>query len=106
MVRSAQIALRTYETDHDTFAATRADLERIEPSIGEAAGDFTVSGTATTFTISERSASGTLFTLQPRRGGPHDADLLDPRPRPLPVDGRRRRRPLVSGRPLIYPPRP
>jgi type IV pilus assembly protein PilA len=63
-IRSAQMALRTYETDHDTFAATRADLEKIEPSISSASADFAISGTGTTFTLTERSASGTDFTLE------------------------------------------
>jgi type IV pilus assembly protein PilA len=63
MVRTAHTALRTHEMDHDTFNATRADLEEIEPAIGEASAEFLVSGTATTFTITERSDSGTEFTL-------------------------------------------
>jgi type IV pilus assembly protein PilA len=63
MVRTAMVALRTYETDNDTFNATRADLEAIEPAIGEATAGFSVSGTDTTFTITEHSHSGTNFTL-------------------------------------------
>ena len=63
MLRTAQLALRTYETDHDTFAATRADLTDIEPAIGEASTDFDVDGTTVTFEITERSSSGTDFTL-------------------------------------------
>jgi prepilin-type N-terminal cleavage/methylation domain-containing protein len=63
MVRTATTALRTHELDHDTFNATRSDLENIEPAIGEASGDFHVEGTALTFTIRERSVSGTDFTL-------------------------------------------
>jgi prepilin-type N-terminal cleavage/methylation domain-containing protein len=63
MIRTATTALLTYEMDSDTFNATRADLEAIEPAIGEATPDFAVSGTATTFTIKERSVSGTDFTL-------------------------------------------
>jgi type IV pilus assembly protein PilA len=64
IIRTAQLAVRTYETDHDTFNATRADLEAIEPTIGEATGGFAVSGTATTYKITEHSASGTDFTLE------------------------------------------
>jgi prepilin-type N-terminal cleavage/methylation domain-containing protein len=64
MVRTAMVALRTYETDHDTFDATRADLEEIEPAIGEASAGFRVSGTVDTFTITERSQSSTEFTLE------------------------------------------
>jgi type IV pilus assembly protein PilA len=63
MIRTAYTALRTHELDNDTFDATRADLEVIEPSIGEASGDFDVVGTVNTFTITERSVSGTDFTL-------------------------------------------
>jgi type IV pilus assembly protein PilA len=62
-VRTAVIALRTFETDHHTFDATRADLELIEPTLGEATADFSVSGTETAFTVTERSTSGTEFTL-------------------------------------------
>lgn len=63
MIRAAQLALRTYETDHDTFNATRAALEAIEPAIGDASSGFAVSGTATTYRITEHSDSGTDFTL-------------------------------------------
>jgi type IV pilus assembly protein PilA len=63
-IRTAQLALRTFETDHDTFDATRADLEKIEPTITGATSGFDVSGTKTTFRITEHSASGTDFTLE------------------------------------------
>jgi hypothetical protein len=64
MIRNAQVALMTYETDRDTFAATRAALEQLEPAIGEATSGFAVSGTATTYKITEHSESGTDFTLE------------------------------------------
>ena len=63
MVHAAMVALRTHESDHDTFIATRADLEAIEPTIGDASPGFSVSGTDTTFTITEHSVSGTDFTV-------------------------------------------
>jgi prepilin-type N-terminal cleavage/methylation domain-containing protein len=63
MVRNAVVALRTYETDHETFAATRADLEGIEPAIANASPDFDVIGTADTFVIVETSDSGTEFVI-------------------------------------------
>jgi len=63
MIRTAHTALRTHELDQDTFNATRADLEAIEPTIGEASAAFVVVGTIDTFTITERSASNTDFTL-------------------------------------------
>jgi type IV pilus assembly protein PilA len=64
MVRTAMVALRTYETDHDTFDVEREDLEKVEPAIGEATADFTVDGDETTFEITERSASDTEFTIR------------------------------------------
>ena len=63
MVRTALVALRTYDTDHHTFDVEREDLERIEPAIGEATAHFDVDGTDTSFEITERSASGTEFTI-------------------------------------------
>ena len=63
MIRTAHTALRTHELDSDTFDATRTDLEAIEPSIGGASADFVVVGAVDTFTITERSASNTDFTL-------------------------------------------
>ena len=63
MIHTALVALGTHETDHDTFDATRADLEAVEPTIGDASPGFSVSGTDTTFRITERSDSGTDFTL-------------------------------------------
>jgi type IV pilus assembly protein PilA len=63
MVRTAMVALRTYETDHNTFDVEREDLETIEPAIGDATAHFDVEGDETEFTITERSASGTEFTI-------------------------------------------
>ena len=62
-VRTAVVALRTFEMDQDTFDASRADLENIEPALLDATGDFDVVGTATDLSVTERSASGTSFTL-------------------------------------------
>jgi type IV pilus assembly protein PilA len=64
IIRTAAVALRTYEIDHDTFAATPAELKEIEPAITEATTDFEVDGRKTTFTITEHSQSGTDFTLE------------------------------------------
>jgi type IV pilus assembly protein PilA len=63
MIHTALVALGTHETDHDTYDVTRADLEAVEPTIGDASPAFSVSGTDTTFQITERSDSGTDFTL-------------------------------------------
>ena len=64
MVRTAQLALRTYEIDHDTFDASRAELETVEPAVREATSGFGVTGTETTYRITEHSESGTDFTIE------------------------------------------
>lgn len=61
-VKTASTALVTYMLSADTFAATPADLEAIEPTLADAR-NLQVSGAAETFEISEDSASGTTFTL-------------------------------------------
>ncbi len=78
MIRTAQIALKTYETDHDTFVVDRAELEKIEPAIAEATAEFDVKGFKTTFTITERSHSGTKFTLELKATGETTRTCDDP----------------------------
>jgi type IV pilus assembly protein PilA len=68
-LRTAVTALLTHHTDHDTFAATKAELVALEPSLASATADFTVDGTKDTYEISERSASTTTFTLALRASG-------------------------------------
>jgi type IV pilus assembly protein PilA len=63
MVRTVAVALATRQTEKDSFAATRADLIAIEPAIGDASPDLVVDTGETTYEITERSASGTTFTL-------------------------------------------
>jgi type II secretory pathway pseudopilin PulG len=62
-VRTVALALATHHADEDTYNATKAELIAIEPAIGEATPHLDVDGTADTFEITERSASGTEFTL-------------------------------------------
>jgi type IV pilus assembly protein PilA len=60
---TARTAFATYYTDEGTYVATEADLEAIEPALGEAV-NFSVSGTATTWEASAQSRSGTTFTIR------------------------------------------
>jgi prepilin-type N-terminal cleavage/methylation domain-containing protein len=64
MVRTVATALATYHTDESTYDASRADLERIEPAVGDASGALAIEGRAKTFTIRETSDSDTEFTLE------------------------------------------
>ena len=63
MLTTARTAFATYYLNEGTYAATDADLEAIEPALGDAA-NFTVSGTATTWEASALSRSGTTFTIR------------------------------------------
>lgn len=78
MLKTTMVALRTFELDHATFAATRADLEVIEPTIANASADFAVTGTVSTFVLSERSESGTEFTLTRDASGRVTRDCSQP----------------------------
>jgi len=78
MLRTAMTSLQTLETDNDTFAATRADLEAIESSITNASADFSVSGTVDTFELSEKSKSGTEFSLSRDSSGKVTRDCTQP----------------------------
>jgi prepilin-type N-terminal cleavage/methylation domain-containing protein len=69
MVRTVAMALAARRTDTDSYAATREQLERIEPAVGEATSALFIDGTADTYTIRERSASNTEFTLRRNADG-------------------------------------
>ena len=62
MLRTAAEALVSYSTTEYTYAATTADLVLIEPALGDAIA-LTVAGTVDTFTITEKSTTGTTFTV-------------------------------------------
>ena len=60
-VRTAVTALVTYQTERDTFDATRERLVDLEPSLDEAR-DLRVTGDDDSFSITETSNTGTTFT--------------------------------------------
>jgi type IV pilus assembly protein PilA len=61
-LKTAVVAISTNMLSEDTFDATRAQLEAIEPSLVEAR-DLAVSGDDDSYVLSERSADGTVFTI-------------------------------------------
>jgi type IV pilus assembly protein PilA len=61
-LKSAATALVTYEMDTGTFDATVAELEAIEPALGEAR-NLSVDGDAGSWELTEDSANGTIFTM-------------------------------------------
>jgi type IV pilus assembly protein PilA len=63
MVRTVATALRTYHTDADTYDATRAQLEALEPAVRDATTDLDIDGTDDGYEITETSRSDTTFTL-------------------------------------------
>jgi prepilin-type N-terminal cleavage/methylation domain-containing protein len=62
-LRTVALALAAHHADEDTYDATKAELIAIEPAIGEATPYLDIDGDAESFTIKERSASDTEFTL-------------------------------------------
>jgi type IV pilus assembly protein PilA len=62
MLRTAATALVAYSTTEYTYAAAPADLLLIEPALGDARA-LTVAGTVDTFTLTEKSTTGTTFTV-------------------------------------------
>jgi len=64
--RTAQTAMETYYTDNQTYAASDADLEALEPSLTSAEG-FAVNQVGTTgytVTVESKSSDATTFTIQ------------------------------------------
>jgi type IV pilus assembly protein PilA len=64
-VRTARVTLETYHTDRGTYDTDAATLKDMEPSLNDAP-NLTVSGTATTFSISVDSRAtdgGGTFSL-------------------------------------------
>jgi prepilin-type N-terminal cleavage/methylation domain-containing protein len=70
--RTVRLAMEIHFHDHGSYAATRADLEELEPTIRSVAG-LQLSATASTYTITVPSASGPdgggPFTVERRAGG-------------------------------------
>ena len=67
-IRTAATALDTYASTEDTYDATPAELEQIEPSLGEAR-KLRVKGSAFGFELKELSGAGTEFTYTRSAGG-------------------------------------
>jgi type IV pilus assembly protein PilA len=63
MIRTTAMALETNRVNEYTYNATPAELQAIEPAIGQAR-QLVFSGTDDTWDIAERSASGTQFRAQ------------------------------------------
>ena len=61
-LRTAVTAIAVYHMETQSFAATAAQLQAIEPSLLDT-NNLQVAGTATTYVISEDSTTGTTFTL-------------------------------------------
>ena len=68
-MRTASHAMLVFHMDHDTFHATAADLEEIEPTL-RSARNLVVNGTGNTFDLAADSASGqNTFTLSRHADG-------------------------------------
>lgn len=77
MLTTAATALVTFESTEETFAATLAELEAIEPSLGEAR-DLSVTGTAAGYTLRVDSADGTEFSVRRDPTGTITRDCSQP----------------------------
>ncbi len=71
-VRTVRLAMEVHHHDRDSYAATRADLEALEPTIRSVQG-LQLSTGAETYTITVSSTSGPdgggPFTVERRRDG-------------------------------------
>jgi type IV pilus assembly protein PilA len=68
-LRTAAHALQIFHMDHETYDATLADLENIEPSL-RSARHLVVDGTGTTYDLAVDSASGrNTYTLSRHADG-------------------------------------
>ncbi len=71
-VRTVRLAMEVHHHDHDSYAATRADLEGLEPTIRSIAG-LQILATAGAYTITVPSTSGRdgggPFTVERRMDG-------------------------------------
>ena len=61
--RTAQTAFETLYTDEQNYTADAAKLRSIEPSLNEGKATFTATGTATGYTVTSTSLSGSTFTI-------------------------------------------
>ena len=63
MVSTAATAMSINQAEEQSYAATVAELEAIEPSLKQAR-DLAASGTDSSYEVSELSGSGTRFTVE------------------------------------------
>lgn len=68
MLSTATVALETFAVTEDTYDATRARLEAIEPALTEAR-NLRIAGDKDSFELTERSANGTDFKLTRNSSG-------------------------------------
>jgi type IV pilus assembly protein PilA len=69
VIRTASHAIHVFHMDHETFRATAADLEEIEPAL-RAARNLVVNGTGNTYDLAADSASGqNTYTLSRHADG-------------------------------------
>lgn len=76
-LKTAATALDTYVVTEETYDATVAELEAIEPSLTEARA-LVVDGSAVGFELTEDAADGTEFTLTRSAGGVVTRDCSRP----------------------------
>ena len=60
--RTLQTAMETFYTDNQTYGASLAQLQTIEPAIGDFAARSTASGTTTGYTVSVKSKGTNAVT--------------------------------------------
>ena len=76
-LRTAVTAITVYHMETQTYGATPAQLQAIEPSLLDM-HNLQVGGTATTFAISEDSTTGTTFTVSRDAAGMTTRDCTVP----------------------------
>ena len=67
-ISNAQKALEGYWAEHDTYAATPAELVALEGAVGQAL-NLTLSGDATTYRLTADSKRGSTFVLEKQAAG-------------------------------------
>ena len=76
-LRAATTAIAVHHMEADSYAATEAELMAIEPALTETR-NLQVVGAVDTYSISERSRTGTTFTVSRDAFGTHTRDCSAP----------------------------
>ncbi len=76
-LRTAVTAIAVHHMDKDSYAATEADLKRIEPTLEETV-NLQVTGFVDHYEISADSATGTTFTVERDALGAQSRDCTAP----------------------------